>query len=183
MRDKTRIILTEIERVFEGSNFQEVPSFVGTILKSNSIITFGAGRVGLMMRSFSMRLAHLGLNSFFLLDTNVPRIGKGDTLIVGSGSGNTISVAEMAELAAKREASILLLTANRVSRVASIATSAITLNAQTKAYENDRPKSIQPMTTLFEQSLLLTLDSLVLEIMKLTKQKNSDLESRHNVLE
>jgi 6-phospho-3-hexuloisomerase len=130
-----------------------------------------------------MRLAHLGFKSFFLLDTNVPQVNKGDCLIIGSGSGNTVSVAEMAELAAKKEVSILLITANMHSRISSIATSTIELNAQTKANENDRPHSIQPMTTLFEQSLLLTLDALVIELMKVTKQKNQDLEARHNILE
>lgn len=183
MRETLDTLLIELKKVIDTSNFEQVQPFVEKILESKTIVTFGAGRVGLMMRSFSMRLAHLGFKSFFLLDSNVPNVKKGDTLIVGSGSGNTLSVANMAELAAEKDVTILLITANEVSRVAKVASCIIRLNSQTKAYENDRPSSIQPMTSLFEQTLLLTLDALVIELMDVTRQSKSDLEARHNILE
>jgi 6-phospho-3-hexuloisomerase len=183
VRETTDEIICEIRDVIESSDFTQVADFIENIMVAKRIVVFGAGRVGLMMKSFNMRLGHLGFQSYYLTESNVPKVEKGDLLLLGSGSGNTLSVQTMATLAASKGLKILLITANQESKTSVLATSIIRIDAQTKAYEVDRRRSIQPMTTLFEQSLLVTLDALVILLMRQSKQNNSDLESRHNSLE
>jgi D-arabinose 5-phosphate isomerase GutQ len=80
MLDKCELILGEIEKVLNSSSFDQYKDFMESILNANKIVVFGAGRVGIAMRGFSMRLNHLGLKSFFLGDVNVPNTGVGDLL-------------------------------------------------------------------------------------------------------
>ena len=52
------------------------------VLSKNRIFIAGVGRTGLMMKSFSMRLMHLGLKVFYIGETNTPKINHKDLIIV-----------------------------------------------------------------------------------------------------
>jgi 6-phospho-3-hexuloisomerase len=144
---------------------------------------FGAGRVGLMMKTFAMRLNHLGLNSYFLGEMNLPATGKGDLLVIGSGSGNTQSVVTIAEIARSKGLDVICVSSNTDSKIVNLSSSVIHLNCQTKESVNEPKLSIQPMTTIFEQSLLIFLDALVLKLMETLGEDNESMSKRHNVIE
>ena len=183
MEKEFRLILEEIENCLENSDFHQLKNFIEIILSAENIIIFGAGRVGFVMKSFSMRLNHLGLNSYFLGDTNVPASGRKDLLIVGSGSGTTKSVSEMVSLAKKNNLQVICVTANPNSTIAKNSSATIFLKAPNK-FDLMIPRfSKQPMTTLFEQSLFITLDSIVLKLMEELNQNHDLMSERHNVLE
>lgn len=74
---KYQRILDEIHHSLSNSNFASSDRFIEVILNSQTIIVYGAGRVGLAMRGFAKRLRHLGLNSFYLEDSTVPSTGVG----------------------------------------------------------------------------------------------------------
>ena len=183
MLDKCELILGEIEDVLNSSSFDQYKDFMESILKANKIVLFGAGRVGIAMRGFSMRLNHLGLNSFFLGDVNVPNTGAGDLLIVGSGSGNTISVADIVVIAKRNNLKVVSITANLNSLIAHESAQVIVLNCQTKDSSDTQRTSKQPMTTLFEQCLSIVLDSLILKLMEAKKETHLSMLERHNRLE
>ena len=180
---KYQRILDEIHHCLSNSNFASSDSFIESILNSQTIIVYGAGRVGLAMRGFAKRLRHLGLNSFYLEDSTVPSTGVGDLLIIGSGSGSTQSVLTIAEIAKANQLQIISITCNPNSPIAALSSSIIVLNAPSKTSEKIPYQSIQPMTTLFEQTLMITLDSLVLEIMDLIGEDSITMQKRHNVIE
>ncbi len=183
MKKESSLIIKEIENCLENSDFRQIENFMKIILAAENIIVFGAGRVGFVMKSFSMRLNHLGLNSFFLCDSNVPASGYRDLLIVGSGSGTTKSVSEIVSLAKQNNLKIICVTANPNSTIAKDSLATICLQAPTK-YDLMIPRfSKQPMTTLFEQTLFITLDSIVLKLMEKLNQNHDSMSERHNVLE
>jgi 6-phospho-3-hexuloisomerase len=183
MLDKCELILGEIEDVLNSSSFDQYKDFMESILTANKIVVFGAGRVGIAMRGFSMRLNHLGLNSFFLGDVNVPNTGASDLLIVGSGSGNTISVADIVVIAKRNNLKVVSITANLNSLIAHESAQVIVLNCQTKESSDTQRTSKQPMTTLFEQSLSIVLDSLILKLMEAKNETHLSMLERHNRLE
>ena len=183
MHDQYKLVLKEIESVLEKSDFTQIDSFASTIINSKKIVVFGAGRVGLVMKSFGMRLNHLDIDSYFLGDANVPKLGPDDLLLIGSGSGNTSSVANIVEIATKNKIKVMCITANRESRILKHSCNYILLNCQTKESLGEQRFSKQPMTTLFEQSLSIFLDSLVLILMALKKETNESMLERHNILE
>ena len=183
MKLNYEVILNELDHALKTSDFMDLPSFINKISQSSNIVVFGAGRVGLMMRTFAMRLNHLGLNSYFLGEMNVPATGKGDLLVIGSGSGNTPSVVSIAQIAQSKGLDVICVSSNLKSKIAGLSSSLIYLNCQTKESAADPKLSIQPMTTIFEQSLLIFLDALVLELMETLGENNESMLKRHNVIE
>jgi 6-phospho-3-hexuloisomerase len=183
MNTQLQLILKEIQFTLESSDFTQSEDVLKAILNAKKIVVFGAGRVGFAMKSFGMRLNHLGLTSFFLGDVNVPATGVGDLMIVGSGSGNTISVADIVSIAQQNGLAIICVTANPNSVIAKSSASMIVINSPTKENRDKTGLSIQPMTTLFEQSLLIVLDSLVLQLMEKMNETNESMARRHNRLE
>jgi 6-phospho-3-hexuloisomerase len=181
MRVNYEEIVTEILDASRKFNLDQLDDFVSRIQKSNRIACIGAGRVGLAMMSFSMRLTHLGFTSYFVGETNLPKLDKNDLLIIGSGSGGTRSIVAIAEAAINSNLQIALITATPKSRIALMSNSVLSMHGESiLEFSKD---SIQPMTTLFEQSLQILLDSIVLHLMSITGQTTDNMRSRHNILE
>ena len=77
-------VIAEISGAIQGTNLEGYSEFLSAINKDGSkIVCTGAGRVGLAMRGFAMRLNHLGIDAHVLGETIVPHTGPGDLLIVG----------------------------------------------------------------------------------------------------
>lgn len=90
-------VLEELQQVFKaGENAVENPAsdLVEEIAraKDRRIVLHGVGREGLMMRAFTMRLYHLGLNAHCLGDMSCPPVGEGDLFIASAGPGSFSSV-------------------------------------------------------------------------------------------
>ena len=177
------LIVSEILGSLRRGDFTDLEKFVHTILSANKIICFGAGRVGLSMQAFAKRLSHLGLNAFFLNDTTVPSTGVGDLLILGSGSGETPSVNIVANLAVKNGLEAILISTTRKSQIADCCSAVLVIGAPSKVSADGEGKSLQPMTSLFEQALWILLDDLILILMEILKEHHSSMKARHNVLE
>jgi 6-phospho-3-hexuloisomerase len=176
-------VLNEIQATLSKSNFSDLKLFVDKILTCEQIVVYGAGRVGLVMKSFSMRLDHLGLKSFFLGDSNVPKVNDKDLLIIGSGSGRTPSVKTIVDTAEKNGLNIICITADKYSAIANSSVSVLIIDTQTKDTDLKLRSSVQPMTTLFEQALLITLDSIILMLMSKLNETHETMVLRHNILE
>ena len=159
-------ILIEINTVLSKIQEEEVEKLIDEIIKAQKIITIGAGRVGLSARGFAMRLGHLGLLSFTTADTTIPAIGEKDLLIVCSGSGETQAVYDLALIGKNHNVRICAITANPKSRIGKLADLIIQIKAPTKLKAIAGFKSIQPMTTLNEQCLMIFFDALVLKLME-----------------
>jgi 6-phospho-3-hexuloisomerase len=184
MRNSMNLILAEISLAASNTEPSGYPEFLDLFSKDNSrIICIGAGRVGLAMRGFTMRLGHLGLNAYFLGDSTVPKTGPGDLLLVGSGSGSTPSILSIVKIAKDKGLKIGLVTATTNSPMGEIATAKVVLKTPSKNSVNDPQPSAQPMTTLFEQTLSIFLDAAVLDLMVKFHETSDTMSRRHNVIE
>jgi 6-phospho-3-hexuloisomerase len=117
VKKNIELILAEIRAVFECLDENQVSVLRDEILKANKIVVCGAGRVGMAIRGFGMRLGHLGLNAFTLGDSVVPGIGKGDLFLVASGSGETQTIYDLVEIGKKNGSRVGLITGNPESRM------------------------------------------------------------------
>lgn len=176
-------ILDELSSVLSKVDSKEVHELFLEIQNANKIVCCGAGRVGMAIRGFAMRLGHMGYQSYNLGDTTVPSIGEGDLFIVASGSGETQTIYDLARIAKKNKARIFLITGNKESRIGQLANKYIKVNAPSKTKPVEGFKSIQPMTTLNEQSLALLFDAIVLYMMEKTGQTHETMWDRHSNLE
>jgi len=183
IREYTQRILEEIQYILETLDEQQVNQLADIILNARYIVVSGAGRVGLACQGFAMRLSHLGKQAFTLGDSTVPAIGKGDLLLVCSGSGETQTIYDIALSGKNSGAYLALITARPDSRIGRLADFNVYVRAPSKVQPLDNFASIQPMTTLNEQCLQIFFDALVLVLMEKSGQCNQDLWQRHSILE
>ena len=176
-------ILKEIGEVLSSVDGDEVKDLVNSLTAANKIVVCGAGRVGMATRGFGMRLGHLGLDAHTLGDSTVPAIGKGDLFLVSSGSGETQTIYDLAQIAKNNEATLILVTGNPDSKIGLIADKIVQINAPSKTKVVDGFSSIQPMTTLNEQCLGIFFDAVVLKLMDKMGETHESMWKRHSNLE
>ncbi|WP_160036224.1 6-phospho-3-hexuloisomerase [Paenibacillus sp. An7] len=175
-------ILRELETAAALLSETELTEAMNLIAGAGQVFVAGAGRSGLMGKSFAMRLAHLGKPTFVIGETTTPPICKGDVLILCSGSGETKSLLSMAQKAKGMDASVVVLTIHQHSSIGQLADAIIQIHAVAKEDEGNR-QSIQPMGSLFEQSLIITLDGIILSLMRKMDQDTAMMFERHANLE
>ena len=180
--DTARLILAEIDRVLSRVSEAEVTALCDTILSARRIVVYGLGREGLAMRSFAMRLMHLGFNAPVAFDMTAPPIGPGDLFLVSCGPGYLATVEALTGIARGAGASILMLTAQPQASLPQQADLLIYLPAQTMA-QAEAKDSAQAMGSAFEQALWILFDALVPRLQAATGQSADDLRRRHTNLE
>jgi 6-phospho-3-hexuloisomerase len=180
----SREIIKELEHTLSQVSEEQAEKLVDIILKSKKIFVAGAGRSGFMGKAFTMRLMHMGFEAYVVGETVTPNIEKGDLLLIGSGSGETGSLVSITNKAQKIGAAIVLVTIFPQSSIGKIADVVIKIPAPTPKVETDSGfKSIQPMGSLFEQSLLLFLDTIILRLMEKQGNNSNTMFTRHANLE
>src|SRR5512139_1017441 len=108
-------ILKELGDCVRQVSVESLTHAEALIESSPRIFVAGAGRSGLCMRAFGMRLMHLGKTVHVVGETTTPGIAANDLLILGSGSGRTVSLVVMAEQARRLGAQVLLFTTDAES--------------------------------------------------------------------
>ena len=149
------------------------------------IFVSGAGRSGLCMRAFAMRLMHLGKPVSVVGETTTSSIAAANLLIIGSGSGWTTTLLAMAQEARCHGANILLFSTDANSPIARLADHLVIIPAPSfKMNKGGQGQlSAQPLGTLFEQSLFLLCDSLILDLMQQLGVNAVQMLERHANLE
>ena len=173
-------ILSELTEVNNQLNTSDIYKLIDLIDISNHIYLTGAGRSGLMIRSFANRLLHLGYNISVVGEISSPHTHPGDLLLISSGSGETKSLISQAEIAKQNGLKVALITTSSISSLAKLADIVLLIPVQSK---DTTGETIQPMGTLFEQYTLILYDSIVLNIMGLKNQTNETMKARHANLE
>ncbi|WP_091186464.1 6-phospho-3-hexuloisomerase [Paenibacillus catalpae] len=174
-------ILKELERTLQAVKPREIEALAKRITEAEKIFVAGAGRSGLMMRAFAMRLMHMGFRAYVVGETVTPGIAEGDLLLIGSGSGETKSLTSMASKAQSIGASVAAISIVPESTLGKLASTIVTIPAATK--DSASGSSSQPMGTLFEQSLLLLLDTIVLNLMENKQLQGAAMYNNHANLE
>jgi 6-phospho-3-hexuloisomerase len=179
-----REVLRELDRTLAAISPQEAERVVDLILGARRVFVAGAGRSGLAVKAFAMRLMHMGLDAYVVGETTTPGMGTDDLLVIGSGSGETGSLVPMAEKAKGLEGRIALVTIFPTSRIGKLADAVVRIPAPTpKADGDDGFTSVQPMGSLFEQSLLIFLDIVVMRLMGTKAIASAAMFERHANLE
>ena len=181
-----REILSEQSRVSQSVDKQDVDGFIDRIFQADRVFFAGAGRSGLFVRSFAMRCMQMGLTCFCAGDTTTPAIRSGDVLVIGSGSGETAALVQMAKKAKSLGAEVLLVTIFADSSIGKMADRVIRLPGST--FKNDGEcidvvESVQPGGNVFEQGMFLLFECMSMKLMKRLGVPNDRLFINHANLE
>ncbi|MCY8930007.1 6-phospho-3-hexuloisomerase [Bacillus subtilis] len=176
-------ILNELHRSAAYISNEEADQLADHILSSHKIFTAGAGRSGLMAKSFAMRLMHMGFNAHIVGEILTPPLAEGDLVIIGSGSGETKSLIHTAAKAKSLHGIVAALTINPESSIGKQADLIIRMPGSPKDQSNGSYKTIQPMGSLFEQTLLLFYDAVILKLMEKKALDSETMFTHHANLE
>lgn len=176
------------------------PSQVGGMLdaflearcEERKILVVGSGRSGLVGKAFAMRLMHLGFNIYVMGETITPAIGDDDLVLVISGSGSTTLPLTVAEKAKSIGARVIAVTSHPTSPLGVVADLVVNLPGREVTAREDEYHSRQilgnheplsPMGTMFEDSCMVFLDSIIAELIVRVGMSEDAMKSKHATIE
>jgi 6-phospho 3-hexuloisomerase len=192
LREAMLGITEHIEGVAKGLDERQIDDLIECMRNTKKVFIYGAGRAGLAARAFAMRLMHLGFDVYVIGEVLTPAIEEGDLLITVSGSGETTSVVNAAEVAKKAKAKVVAITSYPKSTLGKIADHVVVVKGRTKLKgEKDfvlrqikgEHYSLAPLGTLFETTANIFLDGLIAELMARLHKTEEDLRTRHATIE
>lgn len=180
----TEALLNEHREVFEKQDLEEIRNFMDAIVQAKRIFVLGAGREGIASRAFAMRLSHLGKETHWVWDDTTPGMGKGDLLIMSSGSGKIGHIHYIAQQARNTGAKLAIVTGTPKEITPAMADVVLFVPACVYNGTDERcVPSIQPMGSLYEQHLFLLYDVIILMLEKEMKLTHDEMEARHRNVE
>jgi len=192
MREIVTFVSSAIESIKEYQVEQMLKILLDAYREGKIILVMGAGRSGLVGRAFAMRLMHLGFNAYVLGDTIVPPVRKGDVVIAISGSGRTQLIVTAAEAAKTVKAKVIAITSFADSPLASIADVVVEVPGRTKISKMKDyfarqilgiHEPLAPLGTLFEDTAMIFLDAIIVELMHRLAKSEEDLRNAHANIE
>lgn len=177
-------VIAEITRLCERIDDPSVDALLACLINGKRIFVAGAGRSGLLLRCFAMRLMHMGKHVYMVGDTLTPSAAADDVLLVGSGSGQTETLVAIMHKAKKLGMHTVLITTKPESSLGKISDTIVALAAPTPKYRDGGSEvSIQPMGNLFEQGMFVLLETVILELMRTKHITSEAMFERHANLE
>ena len=174
------LIVEELESTFSQLENNVYQGFGQLVTQAPRVFVAGKGRSGFIVNSFAMRLNQLDKVSYVVGETTTPSISNNDLFIIISGSGSTEHLRLLAEKADSIGTTIALITTKSNTKIGQLADLSVVLPAGTK---HDAEGSMQPLGSLFEQSSLTFLDSVVLGLMSEDDIDETMMQQNHANLE
>ena len=142
-----QLVLDECRQALGKVDEGQVKEFISLVYSSEKVFFIGVGRVLLSLEAFAKRLAHLGIDAVVVGEITEPAFTDKDLLVVGSGCGESIG------------GKVVHIGSNENSSMKEVTDLMVRIPVRTKLYKEDEISSEQPMSSLFEQALLLFGDS------------------------
>lgn len=176
-------VLGELGRTLDSVDPDSLERLCDEIFQADQVFFVGVGRVLLALQCVCKRLAHLGIRTHYVGEITEPAITEKDLLIVGSGSGMSLFPLGIAKKAHTIGAKIVHIGSNPNSEMKDLCEFMVRIPVRTKFYLEDEIDSCQPMTSLFEQSVLLLGDVLAKMIIERKQLDMKGLWQYHANLE
>jgi len=190
--DTIETVADHLLSVAQSLDLASMDEFARMLNGANRIFVMGAGRSGLVARSFAMRLMHIGFQVYVVGEITTPAVTAGDVVVAISGSGNTRTISEFGEICKRLNVRLITVTSNRDSKLGKISDLAVIVDGSIqhnhgKEYMerqlSGNHKSLTPMGTLFELTAAVFLDSFIAKLMVIKGVDEAYLKTRHTVLE
>jgi 6-phospho-3-hexuloisomerase len=122
-------ILTELSGVFAEA--PDLAARLADLLEAPRVLVYGQGRTGLALRALTMRLAQMGRDAHFLLDTAPAPLRPGDLFLVNAARGDLASATALLARARLLGATTAVITAAHEGPALDHADTVLRIPAQT----------------------------------------------------
>ncbi len=168
-------LLRRIAAVMEKVDWNSFLELADMLPRVRQTFVTGAGRSGLVARSFGMRLMHVGLPVFIPGETNTTSIGPADLMVAISCTGQTGVTEYLARRARQFGAKVVALTSDANSPLAKGVDKVVLIPA-------DEP-SIVLRAAIFEHAASLSLNAVFNVLSERLKLDQAGYQRRHANLE
>ncbi|URZ04963.1 6-phospho-3-hexuloisomerase [Clostridium felsineum] len=176
-------ILKEVQQVINNVDESKMDEVVEFITKDKRIFVYGEGRSGLIGKCFAMRLMHIGYTVYVVGETITPSVQAEDVVFLISGSGETSMVLNLLQKSKAKGAHIISVTSREGSTLAKDSSKNIIVPGAVKSDKAQNVKSIQLLSSLFDQSVHIVMDALCLKLSYKDKIDNDIAIKNHSNLE
>jgi 6-phospho-3-hexuloisomerase len=184
VRTAAATVVAELGEVFDRLPSDQIEAALDALETHQRIFVLGIGREGLASKAFAMRLTHLGKTVHWGWDDTTPAVTADDLFVMPTGPANIPHLDYVAEQVKKTGATLLVATAVPEGPTARRADVVVTIPARTYGADDaDVVDTVQPMGSLFEQSLWIFWDVLYLTLVQRTGARFEDLIARHRNFE
>lgn len=160
-------------------NVRALYEMVNSLLSAKKIFLYGVGRSGLVAKAFAIRLVQLGLNVFFIGESNTPMVEDDSVVVIISNTGQTMSAVQTANITRRIGAKVYAITSNPHSKLAQAASVHITIAGNIP--NDDARAKYAPLGTIFEEASALLLDAVVTVLMKRLNETDQSMRRRHAI--
>lgn len=182
--EQVHVILSEIGRVLDRLDPEQVRQFIAAIRRARRIYIAGVGRSGLVVKAFGQRLMHLGFQVHMADEITAPGIARKDLLVCCSGTGRTQLTVFMARKAKSVGAAVASISATPGSPLWELSDCPLLLPAPLDgARQRGGLRTVQPARSLFEQATFLLLEAVILALKKEMGVREEQIARRHGNLE
>lgn len=164
--ETAQTVIEECGQALRAVDPEAVQSYLDAVLGAEKVFFVGVGRVLLSLEAIAKRYGHLGIQTVVVGQITEPAITDRDVLVVGSGSGSTLYPSGIAKKAKAIGAKIVHIGSNPDSPMKELDDVFVRIPVESRAKKEDEIHSQQPMTSLFEQALLLFGDVTALMLVK-----------------
>ena len=168
-------LITRIDSVMENVDWDSFVELARMLPRVRATFVTGAGRSGLVARSFGMRLMHAGLLAYIPGETITPAAGKNDLLVAISCTGKTGYTDYMARRAHELGAKVAVVTSEADSPLARQADKVVVIPAVAE--------DIVLRAAVFEHAASLCLDAVFNVLSERLKLDLEKYRQRHANLE
>ena len=182
-KELTNMVLGELEAVFARMQEADVRPLLEAIKSAPRVFLLGAGREGWATRAFAMRLMHLGKAAYCIWDDTTPAIGPGDLMVCACGAADVGHENYIAQQAKNAGADLALITPAGEGYLLGIADIVTRVPAAAYKAKGDFVPSEQLMGNLFEQTLFLLYDILVMQLRQELGVSAQEMGARHRNVE
>lgn len=175
LKSAGRHLLARIEEVMAAVDWESFMELSRMLPRARRTFVTGAGRSGLVAKSFGMRLMHAGLPAFVPGETITPAAGAGDLIVAISCTGETGYTSYLAARAHELGADVVVVTAEAGSKLARQADKIIIIPAVAE--------DIVIRAAVFEHAASLCLDAVFNVLADKLKLDLEAFRQRHANLE
>ena len=171
VRRAGRGLLERIDKTMEAVDWSDFLALANLVREVKRTFVTGAGRSGLVARSFGMRLMHAGLLAYIPGETVTPAAEAGDLLVAISCTGETGYTEYLARRAKELGAKVVVLTAEPGSPLTAVADQVVCIPAAAE--------DIVLRAGVFEHSASLCLDAVFNVLSERLEVGERDFKRRH----
>jgi 6-phospho 3-hexuloisomerase len=177
-KEALRYLTEGIHRTIDTIDCTLTDRLVDAIYDADRVFLYGAGRSGFVARCFAMRLGHLGVRVVRMSIDETDPSGEKDLAIIVSGTGSTQSSIFYARSSSDGGTMVASITENADSQLAEMSDIVIHLDTP----RDEKRPEYAPMGTVFEDSCLIFLDTLVVDLMVRMEETEESMRKRHGQL-